>query len=75
MGANVAGSDYSSLSLYITHAVIIKHSDQDLIEWVEAGGRACLTGYTELGSLSHANLSIWKPSKLLCSLVGAAGSG
>lgn len=50
MGANVAGSDYSSLSLYITHAVIMKHSDQDLIEWVKAGGRACLTGYTELGS-------------------------
>lgn len=44
------------------HAVIMKHSDQDLLEWVEAGGRACLTGYTELGSLSHANLSIGKPS-------------
>lgn len=44
----------------------MKHSDQDLR--VEAGGRACLTGYTELGSL--ACLSIGKPSKLLCSLVG-----
>jgi len=72
MGANVAGL-LPSLPVYITHAVIIKHSDQDLLEWVEAGGRACLTGYTELGSLSHANISIGKPSKLLLSLVGAAG--
>ena len=30
--------------------------------WVEAGGRACLTGYTELGSLSHATISIGKAS-------------
>lgn len=73
------GSDASASQapVYITHSVIIKHSDQYLLdlEWEEAGGRACLTGYAELGSLSHANLSIGKPSKLLLSLVGAAGSG
>ncbi|KAI3664496.1 hypothetical protein L1987_89743 [Smallanthus sonchifolius] len=30
--------------------------------WEQPGGAACLTGYTELGSLSHANLSIGKAS-------------
>ncbi len=36
--------------MYVTpHSVILQHSDQYLLEWVETGGRACWNGYTELG--------------------------